>query len=427
MVLPTLSRVFELLLITQLQRQISPHIPPEQFGFLKGSSTSDAGVSLASAITTAINQRAEVRLVALDIKGAFDHVRWDGLLKHLWSIGCRGRVFRLFESYLSDRYIRVVTPLDLSDLYPVSAGVPQGAIWSPLLFNLYVRLLPSVPKHCSVVGYADDHTLLTIIPNKVNRITAAANLNANLAALCEYGHHWNIKFAPHKTFSLLISLKSDISNHPPLLLNETYIPEVSSVRILGFLFDSSLTWQEHIDSALIRGKQCLGQLYRCRSLLGSHGIATAYKSWIRPMLEYGSILYSGAATTHLNRLDSFQARVENMCGITFPPLTNRRNASILGLTCRLLAGEGRGNLQTFCPKFRSPSLRTSDRLHNYDPPSSKSLQLPYIRPFSSKLASSNCHPMGLYSSKYFDTGEGPRMEDCFKGHSAIYNEHSYNY
>lgn len=36
-VLPTLSHVFEQLLITQLQRQILPHNPPEQFGFLKGS------------------------------------------------------------------------------------------------------------------------------------------------------------------------------------------------------------------------------------------------------------------------------------------------------------------------------------------------------------------------------------------------------
>ena len=55
----------------QLQRQILPHIP-EQFGFMKGSSTSDAGVFLT--ITSAVNHRAEVRLVALDIKGAFDHV-----------------------------------------------------------------------------------------------------------------------------------------------------------------------------------------------------------------------------------------------------------------------------------------------------------------------------------------------------------------
>ena len=151
---------------------------------MKGSSTSDAGVSLASTITTAINQRAEIRLVALDIEGAFDHVQWDGLLDHLWSIGFCGRVFHLFESYLSDRYIKVVTPFDSSDLHPISAGLPQGGIWSPLLFNLYVRLLPSVPRHCPVVGYADDHTLMTINPNRSDCFPAATSLNADLAALC---------------------------------------------------------------------------------------------------------------------------------------------------------------------------------------------------------------------------------------------------
>ena len=68
-----------------------------------------------------------------------------------------------------------------------------------LIFT-YIRLLPSVPRHCLVVGYADDHTLLTTIPHKDNHVTAAAQLNADLAALCEYGHHWNVKFTPQKTF-----------------------------------------------------------------------------------------------------------------------------------------------------------------------------------------------------------------------------------
>ena len=49
------------------------------------------------------------------------------------------RVFHLFQSYLSNGYIKVVTPFDSSDLHPVSAGVPQGAIWLPLLFNLYIH------------------------------------------------------------------------------------------------------------------------------------------------------------------------------------------------------------------------------------------------------------------------------------------------
>ena len=97
---------------------------------MRGSSTLDAAVSLASTITTAINQRVEAWLVVLDIKGAFDSVWWKGLLAHLWSIGFCEKAFRLFESYLSNRYIRVVTPLDSSHLCRVTTGVPQGAIWS---------------------------------------------------------------------------------------------------------------------------------------------------------------------------------------------------------------------------------------------------------------------------------------------------------
>ena len=137
---------------------------------MRGSSASNAGISLASTITTALNQLSEVRLVALDIKGAFDSVWWKGLLAHLWSVGFRGKVFQLFESYLSERYIRVVTQLDSSDLHPVTAGVPQGAIWSPPLFNLYIRKLPTVVEHSLIVGYTDDHSLLKIIPDKMDRI-----------------------------------------------------------------------------------------------------------------------------------------------------------------------------------------------------------------------------------------------------------------
>ena len=81
--------------------------------------------------------------VALDIKGAFDSVWWKGFLAHLWNIGFCDKAFR---SHLSNRYIQVVTPLDSTDLCCLTTGVPQGANWSPPLFNLYIyiRQLPTV-------------------------------------------------------------------------------------------------------------------------------------------------------------------------------------------------------------------------------------------------------------------------------------------
>ena len=72
-------------MVPQLRQHADPNIPQEQFGFIRGFSTLDAGVSLASTITAAINQHAEAQLVALDIKGAFDSVWWKNLLAQLWS------------------------------------------------------------------------------------------------------------------------------------------------------------------------------------------------------------------------------------------------------------------------------------------------------------------------------------------------------
>ena len=60
---------------------------------MSGNSCADAGVSMTESIVAALNQRAEVRLVALDIKGAFDSVWWQGLLCHLRHIGVGGLAY----------------------------------------------------------------------------------------------------------------------------------------------------------------------------------------------------------------------------------------------------------------------------------------------------------------------------------------------
>ena len=52
---------------------------------------------------------------------------------------------------------------------------------------LYIRQLPTILKQSMVVGYADDHSLLKIIPDKTDHVTAASDLNCDLAALYHFG------------------------------------------------------------------------------------------------------------------------------------------------------------------------------------------------------------------------------------------------
>ena len=151
-----------------------------------------------------------------------------------------------------------------------------------------------------------------------------------------------------------ISLKTGISEYPPLFLNDYNIPKVNSTNILGV-------------KVLTHGKQRLGQLHRCRNFFNHHDLSILYKSWVRPTIEYGYVLYSGASPSHLHCLNTLQTCVEHMSSSKFSSLCNRRNAAIMGLVCHLLAGEGQGNLLTFCPKFVTNTTRRSQRLYYYDP------------------------------------------------------------
>ena len=67
---------------------------------------------------------------------------------------------------------------------------------------------------------------------------AADEINTDLVALSQFGKQWPwfMDFAPLKTKSLLISLKRDTMDHPPLFLNNCPIGEVSSLKILGFIY-----------------------------------------------------------------------------------------------------------------------------------------------------------------------------------------------
>ena len=126
----------------QLNVFLLPHIQGEQFGFIPGTGTLDVGAVLADQIAQALQAKKDVRLVALNFKGAFGKVWWCGLLAHLWAVGVRAKAYKRFEGYVSDRALFVASNGEVSEHVGIKSGIPQGTIWYLLLFDLFVRNIP---------------------------------------------------------------------------------------------------------------------------------------------------------------------------------------------------------------------------------------------------------------------------------------------
>ena len=69
-------------------------------------------------------------------------------------------------------------------------------------------------------------------------------------------------------------------------MDDIIIPETCPIKVLGFTFNSLLTWELKISNILRHAKQRTGQLYHCCSLLSEQDMCILYKSWIHPILEY---------------------------------------------------------------------------------------------------------------------------------------------
>ena len=108
------------------------------------------------------------------------------VINNLTSVGLAPKLCKLFESFLSDRSIKIVVDGISSSSIHTNAGVPQGSVISPTLFLIYINELlnlPSNPVHC----YADDSTLHNATASHKDRVDIASSINLNLCRLKNWG------------------------------------------------------------------------------------------------------------------------------------------------------------------------------------------------------------------------------------------------
>ena len=110
-------------------------------------STGTALLKVQNDILCVIDDNKCVALLLLDMSSAFDTVDHRLLLDRLCNrFGFRGQVLKWFESYLHNRKQFLMNDGVKSDVKDLQFGVPQGSVYGPILFSLYISPLGDICK-----------------------------------------------------------------------------------------------------------------------------------------------------------------------------------------------------------------------------------------------------------------------------------------
>ena len=260
---------------------------------------------------TSIAKGSQTDAVYTDYSSAFTSVSHRLLLHKLKSsFNITGLALSWVESYLSQRSQRVILDGKHSDWIPVLSGVPEGSILGPLLFTCFVADLPNHIE-TSCLSYADDVKIF----HRVSSSQDAHALQADLDRLSLWSKTWGLKLNPAKCRTITFTLRSS-PHRIPYALDGHELERCASVRDLGIILDTKLTFADHVDAIVSKSNRMLGLLMRSMQLsVSSHkapfncaAALAAYKAHVRSVFEYGCVIWSGAAVTHLRRLERLQHR-----------------------------------------------------------------------------------------------------------------------
>ena len=295
--LPIFGKIFEKIISNRIYNFLLKEelLNPNQSGFRPSDSCINHLLAITHEIFEAFdcNPTLEVRSVFLDISKAFDKVWHEGLLYKLRSIGISGDLYKLLENYLSGRLQRVILNGQTSSWRPVLAGVPQGSILGPLLFLIYINDLPNELKSNAKL-FADDTSLFTIVKDE----NESANiLNNDLSLISKWAFNWKMLFNPDPSKpaqEVLFSRKKKAQSHPIISLNNIQVEKSSNQKHLGLILDEKLNFKQHIDSAISKINKGIAVIKKLRYNVLRKSLITIYKAFLRPLIDYGDIIYDQA-------------------------------------------------------------------------------------------------------------------------------------
>ena len=257
-------------------------------------------------VTKALDEKTEVHTIYTDYSKAFDSLPHHLLLlKMERQFGIANNLLQWFDSYLSNRFQRVVLNGMESDWVAVTSGVPQGSVLGPTLFLMYINDMKDAIKRSECLLFADDGKLFKIITSMID----CFSLQCDIDNLVEWCKKWRININISKCAYMNISLLKSRSIDFTYTIQSEVIEKVTYFKDLGVTFSCNFTFNKHINNVVSKSFQMFGFMRRVLEPISDPTVyLSLYHSLIRSRLEYCSFIWSPASRTLVSKIERVQKK-----------------------------------------------------------------------------------------------------------------------
>lgn len=294
-----------------------------QFGFTAGRSTSHAITYFLEHLHTGFEFNKPCLAVSLDLNKAFDTVWIKGLVFKLKCFGFSDHLCHLLLDFLTGRTFKVRIGNCFSTTKKILAGVPQGSILGPNLFNLYISDFPlDWENEIQAIFFADD-ILLFKSGKQIGQLIV--EMNSYLESITDYFSQWKMKLNTTKCETILIrkyesyfvksQAKYKQNANVSIDLGGTVILAKDQIKYLGVILDRKCRVIPQIDHAVKKANGAFAMLRAIftKKLLSQKIKEICYKQLIRPILQYGFVAWCYSSAHQMARLRSFERKVLYKC------------------------------------------------------------------------------------------------------------------
>ena len=281
----TLSKVYEKVMHSRIVDFLEKHdiFFDGQHGFRQNRSTSSAMMEIVSSIILANENNMLTGALMIDTSKAFDTISQEQLLDKLDYCGIRGIANDWCRSYFADRSMLVQVNNCNSDEHVIDIGTAQGSILGPLFFCITINdICKSVS--CDVVLYADDSTFLYSAKTEEEIVQT---LSDSFTHISDYFKANKLSINVQKTEFMIFNLKNRPLSLTSIKLGDTIIQRSTVCKLLGFVLDDRLSWEEHAQKVLSKMKANIYLLKCYKRYLPTDVLVSIYYAHIHLHLSYG--------------------------------------------------------------------------------------------------------------------------------------------